>query len=239
MFYLVKLFIDQIDTSIRKIQLIRITLYFVNFIDEPVIIRNYYIINEYAEENKDTNEMRSMPFPLFHCRISLPEMKICGSWNVLSTFQSIPVQERYVKLKPSVFPAQHDRTLDRVEARSAWFTELQSYWTLPISENSTVTALAVANGRKGDGTDDRIHVLTSNPLSIFSMTPESEQIRETSLQGLISPVRGKMPFYNVASDNNGDVLVHEETVSSILIKKTPSPRDSIHLIVSRAILYLW
>lgn len=138
-------------------------------------------------------------------------MKICGSWNVSSTFQNIPVQERYVKLKSPIFPAQNDRTLDRVEARSAWFTELQSYWTIPISENSAVTALAVSNA--GDKGDDRIHVLTTNPLSIFSMTLESERVRETSLQGLISPVRGNEPFYNVAIDNFGNVLVHEETVS--------------------------
>lgn len=175
--------------------------------------------------------MRTMSFPLFHYRIPLPEMKICGSWNVLSTFQNIPVQERYIKLKQPTFPAQNDRTLDRVEARSAWFTELQSYWTIPISENSTVTALAVANGSKGDSTDDIIHVLTSNPLSIFSMMPESEQIRETSLQGLISSVRGNMPFYNVAVDNLGDVLVHEETVSSTSVSQTPKlPRDNVHRI---------
>lgn len=156
-------------------------------------------------------------FLLFHCRIPLPEVKICGSWNVLNAFQNVPVQERYVKLKPPMFPGQNDRTLDRVEARSAWFTELQSYWTIPISENSTVTALTVANGSKGDGADDRIHVLTANPLSVFSMTPESEQVRETSLQGLISPVRGNTPFYNIAVDNLGNVLVHEETVSRIFI----------------------
>lgn len=143
-------------------------------------------------------------------------MKICGSWNMLNTFQSLPVQERYVKLKSPVFPTQNDRTLDRIEARSAWFTELQSYWTIPISENSTVAALTVANGNKGNSMDDRIHVLTANPLSIFSMTPESDQIRETLLQGLISPARGNMPFYNIAVDNFGNVIVHEETVSNIL-----------------------
>jgi len=152
---------------------------------------------------------------LFHCRIPLPAMKICGSWNVLNTFQNIPVQERNVKLKSPTFPAQNDRTLDRVEARSAWFTEMQSYWTLPISENSTVTALTVANGNKGDGMDDQIHVLTTNPLSVFSMTPNSEEVRETSLQGLINPTRGNIPFYSIAVDNLGNVLVHEETVSNV------------------------
>lgn len=119
-----------------------------------------------------------------------------------------------MKLKSPIFPKQNDRTLDRIEARSAWFTELQSYWTVPIGENSTVTALTVANGRKEDGTDDWIHILTTNPLSIFSTTLESEQIREISIQGLISSARGNMPFYNIAVDNTGNILIHEETVSN-------------------------
>ncbi|XP_072747214.1 von Willebrand factor A domain-containing protein 8 [Anoplolepis gracilipes] len=191
------------------------------------VVRNVFDFDRYSQEVFDTliTVLHKHGIPVgtsptnvaLAKEISLPEIKICGSWNISNVFQNIPTQERYVKLKPPTFPAQNDRTLDRVEARSAWFTELQSYWTIPISENSTVTALAVANGSKGDGTDDRIHVLTTNPLSIFSMTPESEQIRETSLRGLISPARGNMPCYNIAVDNLEDVLVHEETSNSMLV----------------------
>ncbi|XP_050455261.1 von Willebrand factor A domain-containing protein 8 [Cataglyphis hispanica] len=191
------------------------------------VVRNVFDFDRYSQEVYDTlvTVLHKHGIPVgtsptnvaLAKEISLPEIKICGSWNISNAFQNISAQERYVKLKSPTFPAQNDRTLDRVEARSAWFTELQSYWTIPISENSTVTALAVANGNKGDGTDDRIHVLTTNPLSIFSMSPESEQIRETSLQGLISPARGNMPFYNIAVDNLGDVIVHEETSNSMLM----------------------
>ncbi|XP_011863838.1 PREDICTED: von Willebrand factor A domain-containing protein 8 [Vollenhovia emeryi] len=210
-------------------EVVNIVKHLEKFPNEPLatVVRNVFDFDRYSQEILDTlvNVLHKHGIPVgtspinvaLAKEIPLPEMKICGSWNVLSTFQNIPVQERYVKLKPPTFPAQNDRTLDRVEARSAWFTELQSYWTMPISENGTVAALAVANGSKGDGTDDRVHVLTSNPLSIFSMTPESEQVRETSLQGLISPVRGNMPFYSIAVDNLGDVLVHEETSNSVLV----------------------
>ncbi|KAG5321336.1 VWA8 protein, partial [Acromyrmex heyeri] len=210
-------------------EVVNIVKHLEKFPNEPLstVVRNVFDFDRYSQEIFDTlvTVLHKYGIPVgtsptniaLAKEIPLPEMKICGSWNVLSTFQNIPVQERYIKLKPPTFPAQHDRTLDRVEARSAWFTELQSYWTIPISENSTVTALTVANGSKGDGTDDRIYALTSNPLSIFSMTPESEQIRETSLQGLISPIRGNIPFYNIAVDNLGDILVHEETSNSILV----------------------
>ncbi|XP_011645711.1 von Willebrand factor A domain-containing protein 8 [Pogonomyrmex barbatus] len=210
-------------------EVVNIVKHLEKFPNEPLgtVVRNVFDFDRYSQEIFDTlvTVLHKHGIPVgaspsnvaLAKEIPLPEMKICGSWNVLSAFQNIPVQERYVKLKPPTFPVQNDRTLDRVEARSAWFTELQTYWTIPISENSTVTALAVAKGNKGDGTDDRIHVLTSNPLSIFSMTPESEQIRETSLQGLISPVRGNMPLYNIAVDNLGDVIIHEETSNSVLV----------------------
>ncbi|XP_012062470.1 PREDICTED: von Willebrand factor A domain-containing protein 8 [Atta cephalotes] len=209
-------------------EVVNIVKHLEKFPNEPLgtVVRNVFDFDRYSQEIFDTLVtvlhkhgilVGTSPTNIALAKeIPLPEMKICGSWRVLNTFQNISVQERYVKLKPPTFPAQHDRTLDRIETRSAWFTELQSYWTIPINENSVVTALTVANGSKGDGTDDRIYALTSNPLSIFSMTPESEQIRETSLQGLISP-RGNMPFYNIAVDNLGDVLVHEETSNSILV----------------------
>ncbi|XP_020295442.1 von Willebrand factor A domain-containing protein 8 isoform X2 [Pseudomyrmex gracilis] len=208
-------------------EVVNIVKHLEKFPNEPLstVVRNVFDFDRYSQETFDTliTVLHKHGIPVgasstnvaLAKEISLPAMKICGSWNVSSTFQNIPVQERYVKLKSPIFPAQNDRTLDRVEARSAWFTELQSYWTIPISENSAVTALAVSNA--GDKGDDRIHVLTTNPLSIFSMTLESERVRETSLQGLISPVRGNEPFYNVAIDNFGNVLVHEETSNSILV----------------------
>ncbi|RLU26772.1 hypothetical protein DMN91_000569 [Ooceraea biroi] len=211
-------------------EVVNIVKHLEKFPNEPLasVVRNVFDFDRYSQEVFDTLvtvlHKHGIPVGTSPTNIALakelplPEMKICGSWNVLNTFQSIlPVLERNVKIKPPTFPAQNDRTLDRVEARSAWFTELQSYWTLPISENSSVTALAVAKGSKGDGTDDRIHVLTTNPLSVFSMTPESEQVRETSLQGLISPIRGNMPLYGLAVDNLGNVLVHEETSNSLLM----------------------
>ncbi|XP_014486715.1 PREDICTED: von Willebrand factor A domain-containing protein 8 [Dinoponera quadriceps] len=210
-------------------EVVNVVKHLEKFPNEPLgnVVRNVFDFDRYSQEVFDTlvTVLHKHGIPVgtsptnvaLAKEISLPEMKICGSWNVLDALESVPVQERYVKLKSPEFPEQNDRTLDRVEARSAWFTEQQSYWTVPIGENSAVTALTVAGGSKGDGMDDKIHVLTTNPLSVFSMTPASEQIRETSLQGLISPSRGKLPYYSVAVDKSGNVLVHEETSNSTLM----------------------
>lgn len=154
----------------------------------------------------------------FHCRISLPGKKISVTWNVSNKQQGLPVQERYVKLKSPISLKQNVLPLDRVEARSALFTELQSYWTIPINETGVVAALSVLKGARGDGTDDKIHILTTNPLKIFSMSQESDTIQETVIHGLISPERGNKPLYTMATDKDGNVLVHEESVSSSHMK---------------------
>lgn len=129
--------------------------------------------------------------------------------------RTIPVQERFIKNKLVSKPEERLHVLDKVEARSAWFTELQSYWTIPMGDTGVVSALAVTKGINENGVDDKIHVLTANPLSVFSMKRDSEHIQEISLQGLISPKRGNKPLFSIAPDRNGNLLVHEATVSII------------------------
>lgn len=103
--------------------------------------------------------------------------------------------------------------LDRIEARSALFTELQSYWTVPLNNISVVAGLAITKGTKNDGTDDIINVLTTNPLKIFSINQESDKIQETLLHGLINYEESNRLRFTMATDNNQNILVYEEIVS--------------------------
>lgn len=103
--------------------------------------------------------------------------------------------------------------LDRIEARSALFTELQSYWTVPLNNISVVAGLAITKGIKNDGTDDIINVLTTNPLKIFSINQESDKIQETLLHGLINYEESNRLRFTMATDNNQNILVYEEIVS--------------------------
>ena len=142
----------------------------------------------------------------------MPNVKFTGTWSLSSKGTTIPVEERFVKLRSPVYPDQNFRGLDRVEARSAWFTELQSYWSIPISDAGSIAGIAVSKGSKGDGTDDKIHVITMNPTSVYSMTPESEVAQEILIQSLTSSTRGMVPRYTMAPDNYGNLLIHEGTV---------------------------
>jgi predicted TIM-barrel fold metal-dependent hydrolase len=47
---------------------------------------------------------------------------------------------------PQILKQYHHR-LDRVEARAAVFTEMQSYWSIPIKETAVVAGLAVSKGK--------------------------------------------------------------------------------------------
>lgn len=126
---------------------------------------------------------------------------------------TIPVQEKYIKLKKAHFPTQRSHVLDKIEARSQWFTELESYWTLPLSESSIVSALSVLPGPKDDATGDVIYILSANPLTIFKMTLNSTEIKELPIHGLINPARGNKPQYCIAPIDRNSIIVHEETVS--------------------------
>ncbi|KAG7197989.1 hypothetical protein KM043_016215 [Ampulex compressa] len=195
-----------------------------------VVVRNVFDFDRYSQEVYETlvNVLHKHGIPIgtspsniaLAKEISLPEIKVCGSWNISDKSQTLPVQERYFKFKSPSVLTRHNRPLDRIEARSALFTELQHYWTVPISESGTVAALSVARGTENDGTDDKIHILTTNPLSIHSMHPKSDVVQETIIQGLIKPERGNKPHYTLAVDNDQNILAHEETSNSLLLVNT-------------------
>nr|XP_050853012.1 von Willebrand factor A domain-containing protein 8 [Vespula vulgaris]XP_050853013.1 von Willebrand factor A domain-containing protein 8 [Vespula vulgaris] len=198
----------------------------------PVVVRNVFDFDRYSPEVFDTlvTVLHKHGIPIgtspnniaLAKEISLPEIKVCGSWNVLNISKVVPVQERYIKLKAVSYPIRSSHVLDRVEARSAWFTELQSYWTVPLNESGLVVSLTVTKGTKGDGTDDKVHVLTANPLSLFTMNLENETIQEIKIHGLIKERSHNVTLssYTIASDKIGNVFVHEGSNNSLLMINT-------------------
>lgn len=52
------------------------------------------------------------------------------------------------------------------------------------------------------------------------MKPSGVIIQELSLQGLITPVRGARPCFTLSPlDNGNQLLIHEETVRILYVKK--------------------
>ena len=194
------------------------------------VVRNVFDFDRYSEETFNTlvSVLHKHGIPIgtsptniaLAKEISLPSNKICATWNVSNQQQLLHVQEKYIKLKSSIKLRQNALPLDLVEARSALFTELQSYWTVPLGNSGVVAALTVVKGTRDDGKDDKINILAENPLKIFTMSLESDTIQETLLPSLISYERHNRPFYTMASDNNQNVLIHEEISNTLLLVNT-------------------
>ncbi|XP_076231251.1 von Willebrand factor A domain-containing protein c12.2 [Calliopsis andreniformis] len=186
------------------------------------VVRNVFDFDRYSQEVFDTlvSVLHKHGIPIgtspasiaLAKEISLPNNKISATWSISNQQQVLPVQERYIKLKSPIKLTQTTLPLDRVEARSALFTELQSYWTVPVNESGVVAALSVATCH-----NDKIHILTTNPMKILSIEQESDKIQETVIHGLISPEMGNKPRFSMTTDKEGNVLVHEETSNNLLM----------------------
>lgn len=210
-------------------EVVNIVKHLEKFPQEPLskVVRNVFDFDRYSEETFDTlvSVLHEHGIPIgtsptnisLAKEISLPESKISATWNFSNKQDVLGVQEKYIKLKPPISLSQKILPLDRVEARSALFTELQSYWTIPISDTAVVAGLSVIKGTKADGKDDVINVLTTNPLKIFSMIQESDKVQETTLHGLINSERSNRLRFTMASDKNQNVLIYEETSNVLLI----------------------
>jgi hypothetical protein len=75
-------------------------------------------------------------------------VQLAGTWAVVGLLHpsQLAVEERYLKRSAPQILRQYHHHLDRVEARAAVFTELQSYWSIPIKESGVVAGLAVSKG---------------------------------------------------------------------------------------------
>ncbi|KAF3429906.1 hypothetical protein E2986_02885 [Frieseomelitta varia] len=210
-------------------EVVNIVKHLEKFPQEPLanVVRNVFDFDRYSEETFNTlvSVLHDHGIPIgtgptniaLAKEMSLPESKISAIWNFSSKQDVLRVQEKYIKLKSPISLEQKILPLDRVEARSTLFTELQSYWTVPISDTAVVAGLSVNLGTKGDGTDDVINVLVTNPLKIFSIIQESDRIQETALHGLINSTGGNRLRFTMVTDSNQNVLVYEETNNVLLV----------------------
>jgi len=76
-------------------------------------------------------------------------VQLAGTWTVMGLLHpsQLAVEERFLKMNAPQILRQYHHHLDRVEARATVFTEMQSYWSIPIKESGVVAGLVVSKGR--------------------------------------------------------------------------------------------
>ncbi|KAF4526552.1 hypothetical protein B566_EDAN009123 [Ephemera danica] len=210
------------------------------------VVRNVFDFDSYSQEVKETlvKTLHKHGIPLGTQPLSislgkelpLPKYKMSGKWQIqhgssndLFKPQHLPIEERYLKLKGALNLPNRVHMLDKIEARSASFSEQQSYWSLPLVEPNVVASVAVERGPENDATKDKIHVLVVNPASLYSMKASGDQIHEIGLQPVLDSPRGIYPSFTVAplgGKMKGCLLIHDEMMNQLVVVSPDSKEAS-------------
>ncbi|KAG0410878.1 hypothetical protein HPB47_012009, partial [Ixodes persulcatus] len=82
---------------------------------------------------------------------------------------SVDIQDLHVE-RPTTL-AKQSADLEKTEARSMFFSELQHYWSLPYGASTTTLDLAVSKSEDGSAMNDTIHIAAKFPLGLYSFSP--------------------------------------------------------------------
>nr|CAD7394578.1 unnamed protein product [Timema cristinae] len=202
------------------------------------VVRNVFDFDRYSREVQETLietlHKHGIPMGANPSNINLakefplPPMEHAGSWTTLHSQgpTQVRVEQRYLRPKPAVALRRYQHNLDRVEARATSFSEMQSYWSVPFHENSIIAGLTVSKSGTNNPLEDVIHVLTSNPLTLYSMIPSGDSSQELFVQIMISHQRGARPQCTLAPlGNTTTLLLHEETLANALVVLSPTAED--------------
>merc|ERR1719309_404917 len=107
--------------------------------------------------------------------LALPPKQTVGTWEVARrgrgarSLQTLPISQSVLTIGNSHSVNVSKGILDRIEARGVGFSELQSYWSLPFHDFAVVGDVTVMRDKHKRPLYDDIHVITSNPVVLFSM----------------------------------------------------------------------
>lgn len=148
----------------------------------------------------------------------MPKLVKYGSWTTGKQNEAEQIEIKSVKFGTERNINSTSNTIDHVQARSAFFTELQSYWQLPLPLHSIVHKLAVSKGEKPS--EDLIHVLTLNPIRLYSVRAGSKDVQISQLEVVLPRlpygIRPQFSMKVLDGDFQGCLAIHEENVSFCL-----------------------
>lgn len=157
--------------------------------------------------------------------LELPSAVWMGNWSVgrtndasdLSLNCSVGMQDLNIKGPVSLPKVSAD--LERTEARSLYFSELQHYWALPYGANGTTVDVAVSRSRDGNATNDMLHVASNFPLGIYSFSPKHSTSNFLQLHRCFPPgySASSVRIAALGDSLHGCLAVHESLTNTLLL----------------------
>ncbi|XP_046853254.1 von Willebrand factor A domain-containing protein 8-like isoform X2 [Xenia sp. Carnegie-2017] len=181
----------------------------------------------YAVNSQDIKLSKKFPLPkpnvFYKWSLGDDETRIC------SVKESALVFKKPVDIKCSHFG------VERLNARSTGFTELLNEWIFPLYESSVVFDLSAAQGvNVVDG--NWLHVVTANPLVIYSMQTNKDFVICTNLYPFFpNNYFNHSPHVKIAALNAdgyyGQIIVHEQ-LSNVMLLLNPCRHEMQEIVIN-------
>jgi len=200
------------------------------------VVRNVFDFDGYSKEVRDTltEVLHKHGIPIGTDRrnvqlakeIQLPPREVLGTWEVARAggkrhLLQLPMEEIPVKIGSSNQVNVSTGVLDRVEARGLGFSELQSYWSLPFHDFSVVGDATSARDQHGRPLYDQLHVVTSNPVALYSMQPMADSFTSLTLHQFFDTRRQNIiPRPKIAAlggKYSGLLAVYDEVTGNLVL----------------------
>merc|ERR1719430_364506 len=204
------------------------------------VVRNVFDFDGYSKEVRDTltevlhkhgipigTDVRNVTLAR---EVEWPERQTFGTWEVARAtgrrhLMRLPLEETRVTIGSSHNVNLSSGILDRVEARGVGFSELQSYWSLPFHDFAVVGDVTVMRDKHKRPLYDDIHVITSNPVVLFSMKASGDNYSSMTLHHFFDTRRPNLiprPKLAALGGKYAEILAVYDEVTGNLVLAEPS-----------------
>lgn len=203
------------------------------------VVKNVFDFDAYSKELQETiiktMHKHGIPYGVSRAEVNLakafplPSFTKVSNWSIQrpeakrrTSMMSLPVETSAITIKGplEVFPQR--LALDKNTARASLFTEQESYWTIPMHETNIISDVAVTKAsNQAAGKFDIVHIVTANPIGLFSMIPKLSTCSVIDLYDMFPSTTGsyrpRVRIAPLAEPLDSNVFLHEEVTNSILV----------------------
>lgn len=135
---------------------------------------------------------------------------------------SLPVETSEIVIKGPLEVFPQSVAMEKNTARASLFTEQESYWNIPMHETNIISDVAVTKAsNQAAGKFDIIHIVTANPIGLFSVNPKLSTCSVLDLYDMFPSTSGsyrpRVRIAPLAEPLDSNVFLHEEVTNSVLV----------------------
>eukprot|EP00105_Crassostrea_gigas_P035222 XP_019919370.1 PREDICTED: von Willebrand factor A domain-containing protein 8 [Crassostrea gigas] len=203
------------------------------------VVKNVFDFDAYSKELQETiiktMHKHGIPYGVSQAEVNLakefplPPLSKTGSWSIQrpeqkrrTAMMSLPVETSEIVIKGPLEVFPQSVAMEKNTARASLFTEQESYWNIPMHETNIISDVAVTKAsNQAAGKFDIIHIVTANPIGLFSVNPKLSTCSVLDLYDMFPSTSGsyrpRVRIAPLAEPLDSNVFLHEEVTNSVLV----------------------